>query len=290
MQMLTESPGSAGCADVAADVAVIMAVYAGDDPAHLAVSLASIAEQTYPAFRLLVHCDGPISTAQDDVLAQSQRRLGTRQMIARSATRGGLPTALNKLIDAALSDPAVAFIARMDADDIAVPKRLESQMRYMAEHPDVDLAGSWCIEFSREGVADFHKRLPLHDADLRRFMILRSPFVHPTVVFRRAVLDAGFRYDPGMPRMQDYELWSRLASGGVTLGNVPEYLLWYRMGDRFYSRRAGMRRAALEVAMRVRYGRRSGLIRALHYPALLAFFLTRVAPAPLRRLAYGTRR
>jgi hypothetical protein len=90
--------------------------------------------------------------------------------------------------------------------------------------------------------------------------------------------------------MQDYELWSRLIIAGEVIANVPEYLLWFRVGDGFFNRRNGMRRAWDEVRLRLDFARRSGQFRPMQLAGLLALFLVRVMPGPVKRLAYKHRR
>ena len=68
-----------------------------------------------------------------------------------------------------------------------------------------------------------------------------NALAHPTVMFRRGVFERGHRYDTRCVIMQDYELWSRLILAGEIISNVPEYLLWFRIGDSFFSRRHGLR-------------------------------------------------
>jgi hypothetical protein len=266
-------------------VAVLMCVHAGADPAHFAAALASLQQQSYSALRLFVYVDGPVGVAHEAVLSRLRPGSGGDRLL-RGERPAGLPTGLNALIDAALDDPSVALLARMDADDIAVPERIEHQVRFLAERPEVDAAGSWCIEFSEDDVPLFHKRLPLDHAALTRFMLYRSPFNHPTVMVRRAVFASGLRYDARLRVMQDYDLWARMVIAGYTLGNVPAYLLWFRVEQDFYKRRAGLGRALREIAMRRDYARATGLLRLANYPRYAGLVAVRVAPVFLKKLSY----
>jgi len=177
-------------------------------------------------------------------------------------------------------------MARMDSDDICDAKRIETQIRYFEQHPDISVLGSWCIEFHSPGVPVYHKRLPVTPEDVPSFAVYRSPLAHPTVIFRRSVFDAGYRYDPSLPQMQDYDLWCRLVIGGYRIGNVPEYLLWYRMAENFYRRRDGWFRASNEIRMRFQLARHMGLLRPSLFVAWSVLLVTRMAPGPLKKLAY----
>jgi len=117
-------------------------------------------------------------------------------------------------------------------------------------------------------------------------MLYRSPLAHPTVMFRRKVFQAGNRYSVSHKIMQDYELWSRLLQSGYVISNVPEYLLWFRMADGFFSRRAGWHRAMGEFSMRLRYARAARLLRPQHLFGLAGLFVIRMSPDIVKRLAY----
>jgi hypothetical protein len=209
-----------------------------------------------------------------------------RDHIVRGDRPLGLPTGLNVLIDLALANPTIAFLARMDADDISLSERIRLQVEFLQQHSDVSIVGTWCIEFTEPGIPMFHKRLPTDDAEVKKFMLFRSPLVHPTVMFRRAVFEDGHRYDVNFTMMQDYELWSRLILAGHRISNVPKFLLWYRMADGFFSRRTGWHRAEKETRVRIQYARQAGLLRPINYLKYAAFFLVRISPVWLKRLAY----
>ncbi|MDP1028814.1 glycosyltransferase [Sphingomonas sp. KR1UV-12] len=269
-----------------ADTAVLLCVHRGANAAHFDEAIGSMKTQTYARMRLFVYCDGPLTDPLEDVL---QRRLDLtdgRDIVLRGSRSCGLPTGLNTLIDHALATPAIAFMARMDADDISVPTRLAIQIGFLHDNPDVSAVGSWCIEFSHPGTADFYKRLPVKHQELATFMLYRSPFNHPTVVLRRHVFEQGFRYDPSLSQMQDYDLWSRLVIGGFRIANVPEFLLWFRMEAGFFARRAGLRRALSEVRMRIAYAKSAEMLRGVNYLRYTSLLLLRIAPVWVRKLLY----
>lgn len=276
------SEGYAGVADTA----VLLCVHQGANAAHFDEALASMKAQTYTRARLFIYCDGALTGSLDEVLQRRLDLAGGHDIVLRGNLPSGLPTGLNVLIEHALATPGIEFMARMDADDISTPTRLDAQIRFLRSHPDISVVGSWCIEFSQPGIADYHKRLPVRHDELVTFMLYRSPFNHPTVVFRRSVFERGFRYNPSLPQMQDYDLWSRLVTGGERIANVPEFLLWFRMEAGFFARRAGLRRALSEVGLRTAYARRAGLLRPANYPRYAGLVLLRIAPVWARALLY----
>lgn len=267
-------------------VAILLAVHAGADPSQLDDALVSMRDQTHCNLRLFVYADGPLHDTHEAVLSRRLRLAPDADCVVRGERPVGLPAGLNRLIDLAVADTRIAYMARMDGDDISTPTRIERQIAFLREHPQVSIVGTWCIEFSEPGVPLFHKQLPTQADEIRRFMLYRSPLAHPTVMFRREVFEAGQRYSPSMKIMQDYEFWARLLAAGYIISNVPEYLLWYRMAEGFYGRRAGLHRAWGEVKLRWRYARAASLLRPQHLFGFLGLFLVRMSPEPIKRIAY----
>ena len=280
------SPDAPDTAPVRPRVGVLLPVHAGADPEHFREALLSMRAQEGVDTRIFLGCDGVLLPAHERVIDEL---VDPTDVVLRSDRRSGVSLTLNRTIEAALGDSTIEFLARMDADDISVPRRLLQQAQFLRERPHIAVVGSWCIEFARPGVATFHKRLPCAAADVRRTMIHRSPLAHPSVMFHRRVFEAGFRYDPSYDGAEDYELWFRLLQAGVGISNVPEYLLWFRTSPGLLARRSGWRRGATEVRLRLQYARAVGLLRPWHYLGFAALMLVRVAPAPLRRLAYRMR-
>jgi|WetSurMetagenome_2_1015567.scaffolds.fasta_scaffold03728_4 glycosyltransferase involved in cell wall biosynthesis len=266
-------------------VAILMSVYAGAEVKHLDEAFRSLRAQEGVRLRVFLYCDGPLRGAQEAIIAQ-HIDLDAGDTVLRGEHPAGLPFGLNALIDRALRDPDIEYFARMDADDLCLPQRIARQVRFLQERPRVDIVGTWVIEFTEPGVPLFHKRLPVEEADVLNFMVCRSPLAHPSVMFRRRVLSPGHRYEPRLTQMQDYEMWSRLIRTGFVISNIPEYLLWYRMAPGFFTRRAGIRRAATEVSMRLRYAWHMHRLRPLDLLRLAGLFLVRVSPESLKRLAY----
>ncbi len=266
-------------------VAILISVHRAADVTHFELALQSLRDQTYREIETWLFVDGPVLPGHEAAIERHfQAMPGGR--VLRSAVSVGLPAALNRLIDDALGTASITLLARMDADDVCMPKRLQRQVETMLTRADIDVLGTWCIEFTEPDIPTFHKQLPVDPEAVRDFMIYRSPLAHPTVMFRRHVLDAGHRYNPSYLQMQDYELWARLVVAGVRIGNVPEYLLWFRMAENFFFRRTGWQRAWREAHLRYRYAKQAHLLRPLHLLGLFTLLLVRIAPVWLKRFAY----
>jgi len=102
------------------------------------------------------------------------------------------------------------YIARMDADDIALPQRIEREVEFLDAHPEIGVVGTWCLKIDAGTGHERLQSLPEEDAAIRRFLRVDNPFVHSSVMIRKSVLDGVGLYDEGLI-WQDYDLWVRIA-------------------------------------------------------------------------------
>ena len=170
-------------------VSVIMATF-NEPKAFIEASIASILNQTFSDLELLIADDStnPETVKVIDDFAASDSRV----VVIRKAERMGFVNALNEALNLAKGD----LIARMDGDDMALPKRFEIQLRYAAGHPGVDVFGGDMDIIDEQDVVQSERRYPTTPAAIQRKFIFRSPFAHPTIMFRRRIIDAGIRYNP----------------------------------------------------------------------------------------------
>jgi len=186
---------------------------------YLDAAIDSICNQTYSDFELLVVDDG----STDSSIGRLQIFRDQRVRIVRNDSNLGLIATLNR----GLREARGEFIARMDADDIAHPRRLERQVTFLDERANIGLCGTWFQTF--DGYPRRTVRPPTEPEEVHARLFVQSPLGHPTVMFRRRTFEE-FRlsYDAAYPHCEDYELWTRAAM--VTrLANLPEVLLKYRM-------------------------------------------------------------
>lgn len=194
---------------------------------YVGAAIESILSQTHADFELLVMNDGSSDDSEKIVRAFKDPRI----RLVSSATNRGIVNTLNDGLGIARG----RYIARMDADDIADPRRLEKQARFMEENPAVGVCGT-AFETFGESVGEGWVRFFKHDA-LAVALLFENPLCHPTVMFRKAVLDAeGLRYPTDYPHAEEYALWSALA-GRCQMANLPENLLRYRTHGGQISRR-----------------------------------------------------
>lgn len=185
---------------------------------YLDEAVASILRQTFPEFELLVVNDG----STDGTASILRSCTDCRLTVIENDGNLGVIASLNKGLEAARGE----FVARMDADDIANPQRLQRQVHFLRKFPQIGLCGTWFQTFG-EGRSRV-VRPPTRPEDLAARLFYESPLGHPTVMFRRALFaDHGLQYSLDYPHAEDYELWVRAAE--ITeLANLPEVLLRYR--------------------------------------------------------------
>ena len=251
-------------------VSVLMAVR--DGAPWVAEAVASVLGQTAGDLELIVIDDGSTDATPELLAGVRDARL---RVDRRSAT--GLTPSLNR----ALALARAPLVARLDADDLALPERLACQRAYLAAHPDVGLLGGGVREQDADGREVAVRVPPAADAQLRAALIRRNPFVHSAVMVRRALVEQVGGYDESVPVAQDYDLWMRLAR--VTrLASLSEVVVVRRLlPGRVSSVRDGAR---LRAEARIRWR----AVRAGGYPWWCAVYALRSAaalalPLPLRR-------
>jgi len=198
----------------------------------------SILQQTVSDFEVVLVDDGSERTSYEAVasIAASDRRI----RLVRNERNEGIVAALNRAIAESRGD----YIARMDADDIAVANRLERQLEFIGA-TGTDLCGSWFVEFGR-GIARA-VRWPHTEEAVRVALLFQNTMCHPTLMGRREVFES-FKYRETYRLAEDYDFVVR-AAGKYRVGNVPEILLHYRRHSQqaTFSSRDAMERIACQV-------------------------------------------
>ncbi|HEY4639727.1 MAG TPA: glycosyltransferase [Thermoanaerobaculia bacterium] len=200
-------------------VSVLLPAWNGET--FLAEAMESIVRQTFRSFELIVIDDG--STDGTAAIAEDFAARDERVRLIRRPHEG-LSPALNAGIKAARGE----YLARMDADDISAPDRLQKQVAFLDAHPDCVAAGAWIevIDETRRkiGVKTF---VTTHDEIFSALLRGISPMAHPTVVARADAIRAAGGYDASRYPSEDLDLWFRLGETG-RLANLGEVLLQHR--------------------------------------------------------------
>ena len=260
---------------------LLVSTYGRDDPAFLREAvLSSTTAQSRPPDEVVLVQDGPVP---DDLAAEIKHLVDTLPMPVRHLE---LPdnVGLGPALDAGLAASTHEIVARMDADDVSVPERFERQLALI--EAGADIVGSGLLEFG-ESVDDVvGRRTPPTDPDeIRRVIRFRDPFNHPTVVYRRsAVLAAGGYTD--MALLEDYLLFTRMVEAGAVPANLPEPLVYYRVGAGAYARRGGTALLRSELRLQRRF-RELGITSRTEYLRNVAVRgAYRLVPEGVRKVAY----
>jgi hypothetical protein len=264
-------------------LSVLLPVHGAVPPDQFRRSVRSVLDQTLADLELLVLLDGLPADHGVRREALALAAADHRMVVLDRTKQRSIGAALNRLAERAGGD----LLARMDADDLSHPDRLRRQVDHLRAHPEVDILGTWAREFEGDRVL-YAKRLPVDDEHMRRFLVRRDPFVHPSVVLRRTAFErlGGYREHPRLHYLEDTDLWIRAVAEGLVLANLPEHLLYHRVSDDFYRRRRrGARSAATEARLRLAYRREQRLPWAADaYP--IAGLIVRLLPTPAVRAAY----
>ena len=198
-------------------VSVVMSVRNGQR--HLREAVDSILGQTYRDFELIIVDDG-----STDGTLEILRSYGDPRITLIPQEHRGLVPSLNRAIGSATAP----YVARMDADDVAAPSRLEDQTAFLDSHPEFVLVGSNLLFIDESGHTVLDSPLLLHDEEIRLEMLTRCPFGHSSVMFRREAAVAAGLYRRDYWPAEDYDLWRRLATHG-RFANLNTTLTRYRV-------------------------------------------------------------
>jgi glycosyltransferase involved in cell wall biosynthesis len=210
--------------------------------ADFRAAIASLTTQTVTEIEIVIVIDGAADGHEQEL---EQFADDDRFRVVLNGRQLGTPVALNRGVAVARGE----YIARLDADDLAEPDRLAEQLAVFADNPDLVLVGSSATLIDDGGARIGQLDVPVEGAE--RVLLRRNAFVHSSVLMRRDALDLVGGYDERCNRMQDYELWLRLAQVGA-VENVPMPLVSYRVHPGMHSRRTPAFGAAARAVLRSR--------------------------------------
>ena len=196
-------------------LSVLMPMYNASTYLHEAME--SVLCQTFSDFEFLIIDDG--STDDSAAIVRSYQDERIRLIV----NAHDFIASLNKGINIATGK----YIARMDADDVMLPHRLETQYKFMEAHPDIDVCGSWF-----ETIGSVHRvfRCVESHRQIIIALLLRNCMMHPTIMMRRSIFanNPELRYPNNYVCAEDYKMWTILVNKGFRFANIPEILLHYR--------------------------------------------------------------
>ena len=204
-------------------ISVIMSVYNGER--YLAEAIESVRRQTFQNWELVVINDCSTDTTSE-ILADFSN-MDERIKVYTNEVNLKLPSSLNKAIS--LSNGK--YIARMDADDICLPDRLEKQYKFMEEHSDVALSSCRFLTVKNGVYASGGAGGRCDSEAIRAMLLVSNPILHPGVIAKAEVMKE-FNYNPAFTCTEDLELWTRMVASNQKIQILPECLLIYRLHDK----------------------------------------------------------
>lgn len=233
-------------------ISVIMGVYNQFNKQQLLDSINSILNQTFSDFEFIIYNDG-----SDEVVAgylEEISKTDTRIVFFGKAENHGLAYSLNSCIEKAKGK----YIARMDADDISLPNRLEIQKDFLDKNTEYAWCGCNTDLFDENGVwgQRFMPKEPSKEDYLKY-----SPYVHPTVMYRSEIFDEhlGYLESKDVLRCEDYEIFMRFRYKGLRGANIQEILFQYREDRESYKKRTWKHRIN-EAKCRYRNYKKLGIL------------------------------
>ena len=182
----------------------------------------SILTQSYSNFKFLIVVDNPENMTAIELLNDYCEK-DSRIRILINEQNLGLPKALNRGIEAIDTE----FIARMDADDIALPNRFELQMSFLEKNPQVDIIGTNIVYMDQNGNYLSHKgKIPTGYNFIKKVMRCANIYNHPTYMGKTEIFRK-YKYR-NLKYSQDYDFMCRLIENSCIVDNIPDYLLQYR--------------------------------------------------------------
>lgn len=199
-------------------ITVLMAVYNGEK--YLRPTMESVLNQTFKDFEFLIINDGSTDGSEEIILAYSDPRI----RLVNNESNLGLPKSLNIGLKISQGE----FIARQDADDVSEPERLEKQISFLERNSEIGLVGAWYKEIDESGNFIKNVELPCGTKNIYWDVLFYTPLLH--TMFRKELVlsKAGF-YNESYRYAEDWELYSRIATKGIPVANVGEYLISYRI-------------------------------------------------------------
>lgn len=200
-------------------VSILMSVYNAEK--YVEEAIESMLSQTWRNFELIIFDDASTDSSYEKICNFQDERI----IVIKNKKNVGLTKNLNRGLKMAKGK----YIARMDADDISLPQRLEKQVAYMESHKDIALASCSSISFGGERAKNV---IRLDSTQIKGRLVFWSVLPHPGFIFRRSLFTrCGIEYNEGMKYAQDYDFQSRVAKK-YKIACLSDILLEYRVSEK----------------------------------------------------------
>lgn len=205
-------------------VSIVMPVFNAES--FLIEAIESIIKQTYDNYEFIIVNDN--SSDSSWRIIQEYQKIYPKKIktinLKRTLNSGGDAPA-NLGIKLAKGK----YIARMDADDISYPTRIEKQVNFLEKNKNIFIVGASANIINKSGSIIGTKNVPLTNSDIFRQYALVHPMIHPTVMFRNRTIKTTFFYQNKYSANNDYYTFFKLINKGYQFANLPEKLIKYRI-------------------------------------------------------------
>lgn len=193
-------------------------------------SVNSILNQNFTDFEFIIILDNPDSNHHLQIVERFAEKYPDKIRLLINERNFGLPISINRGIEISRG----IYIARMDADDISMPNRLELQCEFLDKHPDIDLVGSSAIAIDMSGERIKELPVPSSHEEILEIIEFGNPMIHPSWMIRKKVVNE-IKYR-NLPAAEDYDFILRSIDKGFKLANIIEPLIKYRYNENGISR------------------------------------------------------
>jgi glycosyltransferase involved in cell wall biosynthesis len=225
-------------------ISVIMSVYNGEE--YLTEAIDSVLAQSFRDFELIVIND--CSTDRTGEILARYAALDARIKVHTNEVNLRLPSSLNKAISLAEGK----YIARMDADDICLPDRLEKQYAFMEANSEVALSSCRFMTLKNGVISSGGCGGKTDHESIKAMLLVTNPILHPGIIAKAEVIRE-LGYDPNFTCTEDMELWSRFVMSQQRIEILSEYLMIYRLHDKQITQTTSERQRREVVAVQKRY-------------------------------------
>lgn len=248
-------------------VSVIMTVF--NEEKHIRKSVASVLNQTYKDFELIIVNDGSTDRTQEIL----ENEFNDRRIKSFNREHKGRTKALNQAINLSVGE----YIANLDADDRCLPERLKEEVEFLDENPGVAVVGTAYYRYDEVRGEKYIRKFPARDEKIRKAMSRYIPLCHSSIMMRKFCLELIGCYKEGLDPLQDIEdmeLWIRMARK-FKLANLDKPLVIRRVRKDSFFQKSFRRKDRNRALARLN----SKAIRELSLPPTHYFF-------PLCRIVY----
>lgn len=201
-------------------VSVVMSVFNAEK--HIKLAIESILNQTLKNIEFIIINDASKDNSLNTI--RSYVRKDKRIMLINNTHELRLAPSLNLGVSHAKAD----LIARMDPDDISLPRRLETQYLFLKKHPEVAVVGTNILIVNQDGKKIWERKYPTQSEDIKKIMLRYAPFAHPSVMYRKKSFQEFGGYNPQLMLCEDIDFWFRIGTK-YDFANIPKMLLTYTL-------------------------------------------------------------